>query len=342
MYKIINNRKPVFELYAQSLINAGVFTDEFVKEMIKNKNTYLEGAFERSRNKKFEQEAWILKPAQDVLEPSKHGKPRDTGVDLTLLKNIGKQICNLPSDVNPHPQVKKVYEARLQSIESGEGIDWATGEALAFSSLIHDGYSVRLSGEDVERGTFSHRHAVVFDQTHDRKYIPIKSLLSPEQQYRVVFSNSHLSEFGVLGFEYGYSIANPNTLVLWEGQFGDFSNEAQVIIDNFLVSGESKWGVQCGLTMLLPHGYDGQGPEHSSARLERYLELSDDNPFNILSNPEYKADKERPFRDTNIQVCVPTTSSNYFHLLRRQLRRKFRKPLIIMSPKKLLRHKGVT
>lgn len=340
MYKIINNRKPIFELYAQKLIQEGTVSEDQIKQIIKGYNKNLEEAYERSRNQKFEQDSWIMKPAQDILESTKHGKPRDTGVNLDLLRTIGKQITQIPSEVTPHIQVKKVYENRLQSIESGEGIDWATAESLAFASLIHDGYNVRLSGEDVERGTFSHRHAVIFDQVHDRKYTPIKGLLSPEEQHRATFSNSHLSEFGVLGFEYGYSIANPNTLVLWEAQFGDFVNEAQVIIDNFLVSGESKWGVQCGLTLLLPHGYDGQGPEHSSARLERFLELSDDSPFNISSNAEYKADKEKPFRDTNIQVCVPTSASNYFHLLRRQLRRNFRKPLIVMSPKKLLRHKG--
>jgi len=342
MYKIIANKKPVFDLYAERLVQEGVLTQDQVKETIRKYTKNLEEAFERSRTQKFEQESWIMKPAQDILEPTKHGRPRDTGVNIPLLKEISRKIHTLPSDLNVHPQVRKVYEARYHSVENGEGVDWATGEALAFASLIHDGYSVRLSGEDVERGTFSHRHAVIFDQVQDRKYIPIRSLLPEEEHHKCVFSNSHLSEFGVLGFEYGYAISNPNCLTIWEAQFGDFANEAQVIIDNFIASGESKWGVQCGLTLLLPHGYDGQGPEHSSARLERFLELSDDNPFNILSNPEYKADKDRPFRESNIQVCVPTTASNYFHLLRRQLRRKFRKPLIIMSPKKLLRHKGVT
>ena len=212
---------------------------------------------------------------------------------------------------------------------------------MAFGSLLTDGYGVRLSGEDVERGTFSHRHAVIFDQNKDTKYTPLKTLIPKEDLHRLTLSNSHLSEFGVLGFEYGYTLANPNILVIWEAQFGDFANEAQVIIDNFIASGESKWGTQSGITMLLPHGYDGQGPEHSSARLERFLELSDDNPFTITEQETYKKDKELAYKQCNIQVCVPTTPANYFHLLRRQLRRAFRKPLIIMSPKKLLRHKGV-
>lgn len=341
MYQIINKTKPVFEKYAERLVAEGVLSHQEVQDMIAKFNQRLEKAYEKSRTQKFEQESWIMKPAEDILEATKHGPPRDTGVEVSLLRELGRKITTLPAEITPHPLLKKIYEARLKTIEDGKGIDWATGESLAFASLAADGYGVRLSGEDVERGTFSHRHCVIFDQSKDTKYTPIKHLLPESERHKVTFTNSHLSEFGVLGFEYGYAIANPNVLVCWEAQFGDFANEAQVIIDNFIAAGEAKWGTQSGIVMLLPHGYDGQGPEHSSARLERFLELSDDNPFTVPSMEEYKKDKALAFRKCNIQVCVPTSPSNYFHLLRRQLRRNFRKPLVIMAPKKLLRHKGV-
>lgn len=341
MYQIIAKTPTVYEKYSSKLIQDGTVNKEDLQNYIQQFNQRLEKAYENSRAQKFEQEKWIIKPAEDILESTKHGPPRDTGVDPAFLKEIGKKITTIPPEVTPHPQLKKIYEARYKSIEEGKGLDWATGESLAFASLALDGYGVRLSGEDVERGTFSHRHAVVFDQTKDAKYCPIRQLLPEQDRHRVTFSNSHLSEFGILGFEYGHALANPNILNLWEAQFGDFANEAQVIIDNFIASGESKWGTQSGIVLLLPHGYDGQGPEHSSARLERFLELSDDDPFNIPTQEQYKSDKDLAFRQCNIQVCVPTTPANYFHLLRRQLRRSFRKPLIIMSPKKLLRHKLV-
>ena len=201
-------------------------------------------------------------------------------------------------------------------IETGEGIDWATGEALAFGTLMLDGHRVRLSGEDCQRGTFSQRHAVLVDQTNQNEYTPLNNI-RPDQAHIEIF-NSLLSEYGVLGFEYGYAISDPNVLVLWEGQFGDFANGAQVMIDQFIASGETKWLRMCGLVMLLPHGSEGQGPEHSSARPERYLQLCAEN---------------------NMAVCNLTTPANYFHALRRQLKRNFRKPLVLMTPKSLLRHK---
>ena len=201
-------------------------------------------------------------------------------------------------------------------IDTGEGIDWATGEALAFGTLLLDGHRVRLSGEDCQRGTFSQRHAVLIDQTNQNEYVPLNNIRAGQAQIEIF--NSLLSEVGVLGFEYGYALADPGVLVLWEAQFGDFANGAQVIIDQFLASGETKWLRMCGLTLLLPHGHEGQGPEHSSARLERYLQLC---------------------AERNMTVCNLTTPANYFHALRRQLKRNFRKPLVLMTPKSLLRHK---
>ena len=215
-----------------------------------------------------------------------------------------------------HPRLRRVIQQRRKAIEEGSGIDWATAEHLAFASLLVEGFPVRLSGEDVGRGTFSQRHAVIYDQTTEEKYIPLLHLKPKQASIEVI--DSILSEEGVLGFEYGYSLADPNCLTIWEAQFGDFANGAQVYYDQFISSGESKWLRLCGLVNLLPHGYEGQGPEHSSARLERFLQL---------------------YAENNIQVVCPSTPASYFHVLRRQLHREFRKPLIVMTPKSLLRHK---
>ena len=222
----------------------------------------------------------------------------------------------MPEGFDVNPKIARQLEAKRAMIETGEGIDWATGEALAFGTLLLEGNRVRLSGEDCQRGTFSQRHAVLIDQTNQNEYVPLNNI-APGQASIEIF-NSLLSEAGVLGFEYGYTLADPRTLVLWEAQFGDFANGAQVIIDQFLARGETKWLRMSGLVMLLPHGYEGQGPEHSSARLERYLQLC---------------------AERNMQVGNLTTPANYFHALRRQLKRNFRKPLVLMTPKSLLRHK---
>jgi 2-oxoglutarate dehydrogenase E1 component len=222
----------------------------------------------------------------------------------------------VPKDFDLNPKLKRFIDGRKKAIDSGEGVDWAFGEALAFGTLLAEGDPVRLSGQDSGRGTFSQRHSVYIDQTTEERYVPLNHVQEGQAQYEVI--DSPLSEAGVLGFEYGYSQAEPNALVLWEAQFGDFANGAQVIVDQFISSGEAKWLRMSGLVMLLPHGYEGQGPEHSSARLERYLQLCGED---------------------NMQVVNCTTPANYFHVLRRQLNRDFRKPLIVMTPKSLLRHK---
>jgi 2-oxoglutarate dehydrogenase E1 component len=243
---------------------------------------------------------------------------------------MAEKINYIPEGFKMHPQLKKHYEQRITSVREGKGIDWATAEALAWGHLLEEGYTVRLSGQDVERGTFSHRHAVLHDQVTGEKYIPMLNIVKNPHNFQI--HNSHLSEFAVLGFELGFSYYSPDSLVMWEAQFGDFANGAQIIIDQFLSSGESKWHVPTGLTLLLPHGLDGQGPEHSSCRIERFLELMDDDYRKIT-------DMDHQIQRTNMQVCNPSFSANYFHVLLRQVKRQFRKPLIIPSPKKLLRFK---
>jgi len=229
---------------------------------------------------------------------------------------VGKKISTIPNDLKAHKTIKKIFEARHQIFEKNMPIDWSTAESLAFGTLLTEGFSVRLSGQDSGRGTFSQRHAVIRNQDNHDRYIPLNNIELKQKKFEII--DSLLSELAVLGFEFGYSISEPETLVLWEAQFGDFANGGQVIIDQFITSGESKWGRASGLVLLLPHGYEGQGPEHSSARLERFLQLC---------------------AGENIQVVNCTTPSNYFHVLRRQMHRDFRKPLIVMTPKSLLRHK---
>lgn len=226
-----------------------------------------------SKQDSFDFGDWKAKPWEAVQAPMTVGNKAGTAVNLELLKDIGKKISTIPSDFNIHPQLKKIFQARLTSIETGEHIDMATAEALAFATLLNEGFSVRLSGQDVERGAFSQRHAILVDQKKVYNYRPIMNVLPENERTpdRFTVVNSHLSEYGALGFEYGYSITNPNCLTIWEAEFGDFANGAQIIIDNYIASGESKWDVQTGLVVLLPHGMDGQGPEHSSGRMERYL-----------------------------------------------------------------------
>ncbi len=235
---------------------------------------------------------------------------------MKQLKELGKKLSEIPAGFNAHKTIQRFMENRAKMIETGDGIDWAMAEALAFGSLCLDGHKIRLSGQDCERGTFSQRHSVLYDQETEERYIPLANLSPDQARFEVI--NSMLSEEAVLGFEYGYSLARPNALTLWEAQFGDFANGAQVVFDQFISSGERKWLRMSGLVCLLPHGYEGQGPEHSSARLERFLQLC---------------------AEDNMQVANVTTPANYFHILRRQMKRDFRKPLILMTPKSLLRHK---
>ena len=239
-----------------------------------------------------------------------------TGSDIKKLQEISDKINIIPKEINVHKTISKILDNRKAVVKNGKNIDWSTAEALAFGSLLEEGYPVRLVGQDSGRGTFSQRHSVLRNQLDNSRYIPLNNISKNQKQFEVV--DSFLSELAVLGFEYGYSLVEPNTLTLWEAQFGDFANGAQVVIDQFIASGERKWSRASGLVMLLPHGYEGQGPEHSSARLERFLQL--------CSND-------------NMQVMNCTTPANYFHALRRQMHRDFRKPLIIMTPKSLLRHK---
>ena len=279
----------------------------------------LDGELEVAGNYKANKADWLdgrwsgFKAVREDVDDPRRGK---TGVPADILREIAQRITTPPPGFHLHRTIQRFFDNRAKAVETGKGIDWATAEALAFGSLLIEGHRVRLSGQDVERGTFSQRHAVVIDQENEQRYTSLNSIREGQANLEVI--NSMLSEEAVLGFEYGYSLADPNSLVLWEAQFGDFANGAQVVIDQFISSGERKWLRMSGLTLLLPHGYEGQGPEHSSARLERFLQMC---------------------AEDNMQVANCTTPSNYFHILRRQLNREFRKPLVLMTPKSLLRHK---
>jgi len=319
MYNRIKEMRTTRTLYAERLAKEGSVTAEESSAVLDGFTATLEDAFQAAQSFKPNKADWLeghwtgLKPATDGQNVE---QLHETAVALDTLREVGSALCRVPADFTPNPKISRQLDAKKQAIETGEGIDWATGEALAFGTLLLEGHRVRLSGEDVQRGTFSHRHAYLIDQKTQAEYVPLNNIR--EGQPRFDAFNSLLSEFGVLGFDYGYSLADPHTLVLWEGQFGDFANGAQVIIDQFLASAETKWLRMSGLVMLLPHGMEGQGPEHSSARLERYLQLC---------------------AERNMRVCNFTTPANYFHALRRQLKANYRKPLVLMSPKSLLRHK---
>ncbi len=316
MYKKIKDKATTREMYAAQLVQESVVTGDEAKAMSDEFNTYLEQAFEATKSYKPNKADYLEGKWSGMKVAYGDDRRGETSVPLTKLKDIGYHISSVPSGFTANPKILRLLEAKKKMFDTGADIDWATGEALAFGSLLKDGYAVRLSGQDVGRGTFSHRHAIMYDQNTEEKYIPLQHLDAAQPKFEA--HDSPLSEFAVLGFEYGYSLAEPRTLAIWEAQFGDFVNGAQTIIDQFISSGESKWLRMSGLVMLLPHGYEGQGPEHSSARPERFLELC---------------------AEDNWQVVNLTTPSNYFHALRRQMCRDFRKPLIMFSPKSLLRHK---
>nr|WP_137678061.1 2-oxoglutarate dehydrogenase E1 component [Parerythrobacter lutipelagi] len=316
MYDAIRSHKKVSYLYADSLIEEGVIEAGAAPQMRDEFAAHLQDEFDAAKSYKPNHADWfggrwagLNKPA----DPESARRNVETAIPKKLFDSLGRTLTTVPDDLNIHKTLSRVIDAKREMFKSGEGFDWATAEALAYGSLVTEGYGVRLSGQDSGRGTFSQRHAVWVDQTDERKYIPLCQL--PHGKFEVY--DSPLSEYGVLGFEYGFAMADPKTLVLWEAQFGDFANGAQIMIDQFIASGEVKWLRANGLVLLLPHGYEGQGPEHSSARLERFLQLC---------------------ANDNIQVCNITTPANYFHVLRRQMLRPFRKPLVIMTPKSLLRH----
>ena len=338
MYKVIQQHPSVLTKYSAKLVNEGIITPEDFVSMKEKINNIMEEEFTASKDYVPKQRDWLASHWQGFKSPDQLSRIADTGLPMDHIKNLGQLITAIPAGFTPHRVVKRVYENRRAMIENGKGIDWAMGEALAFASLLDEGNHVRLSGQDVERGTFSHRHALIHDQITGERFIPLRNVYSGNPgrgQNFFTVCNSSLSEYGVLGFELGYSLEHPNCLILWEAQFGDFSNTAQVIIDQFISSGEAKWLRQSGITLLLPHGYDGQGPEHSSARLERFLQMADEDPTQI---PEMEMERRTQLQECNWQICNVTTPANYFHMLRRQVHREFRKPLVVMSPKNLLRH----
>src|SRR6516164_6479457 len=318
MYKAIAAHPTTLEIYGKKLIDEGIVTAAEVEKMKAEWRAHLDAELEAGLGYRANKADWLDGRWSGYTTAGDADDPRrgQTGVEIATLKDIGGKITAVPPDFHLHKTLQRFLDNRRKAIETGAGIDWATAEALAFCSLLLEDHRVRLSGQDSERGTFSQRHSVLIDHENEKRYTPFNNLRERQARFEVV--NSMLSEEGVLGFEYGYTLAEPDALTLWEAQFGDFANGAQVLFDQFISSGERKWLRMSGLVCLLPHGYEGQGPEHSSARLERFLSMC---------------------AEDNMQVANCTTPANYFHILRRQLKRDFRKPLILMTPKSLLRHK---
>ena len=314
MYKAIKDQPSTREIYARTLIGQGVVTPDQVEGWVAEFAAFLDKEFDAGKTYRADKADW-MDGKWSGLEKGGEG-PGDTSAPLQKLRDLGLKMTAMPEGVDVHPTVKRVIEGRRKTIEAGEGLDWGTAEHLSFATLLDEGTPVRLSGQDSVRGTFVQRHSAIVDQSTEARFYPLDHLRPGQAHFEVI--DSALSEEAVLGFEYGYSTADPDTLTLWEAQFGDFANGAQVVVDQFISSGERKWLRMSGLVMLLPHGYEGQGPEHSSARLERYLQMC---------------------AEDNMQVVNCTTPANYFHVLRRQVKRSFRKPLVVMTPKSLLRHK---
>ncbi|MEN7535962.1 2-oxoglutarate dehydrogenase E1 component [Aurantiacibacter flavus] len=316
MYAAIKQHPRVSEVYSERLKSEGVIEAGTAPAMREEFTKQLDEEFEAGQSYKPNEADWFAGRWSGLHKPAdpEHARRNiDTAIDKKLFDHLGRTLTTVPDDVTIHKTLQRVLDAKREMFETGSGFDWATAEALAFGSLVTEGFGVRLSGQDSGRGTFSQRHAIWIDQKTEAKYVPLSNL--PHGKFEVY--DSTLSEYGVLGFEYGFAMADPKTLVLWEAQFGDFANGAQIIIDQYIAAAEAKWLRANGLVLLLPHGFEGQGPEHSSARLERFLQLC---------------------ANDNIQVCNITSPANYFHVLRRQMLRPFRKPLVIMTPKSLLRH----
>ncbi len=316
MYKKIGKHATTCDIYGRRLIEEGIITDQWIHKEEQDFRQFLEDEFAAGEQFKPNKADWLDGKWSGFALPEGDERRGDTAVDEQRLQEIGRVLTEVPENFKAHKTLQRILKAKRKMFDDGQGLDWATAEALAFGSLLMEGYPVRLSGQDSRRGTFSQRHSQFVHQETEKRYTPLNYLSTDQAKFEVIDSN--LSEFAVMGFEYGYSTADPNSLVMWEGQFGDFANGAQVIFDQFISSGERKWLRMSGLVLLLPHGYEGQGPEHSSARLERYLQGC---------------------AQDNLQVANCTTPSNYFHILRRQMKRPFRKPLILMTPKSLLRHK---
>lgn len=316
MYKQIKTQKTTREIYGQSLIASNTLSEEEAQAEVDKFSQFMDEAFAAADSYKNNKADYLEGKWSDMKVAPDGDRRGDTAMEMDNLKRIGKVLTTVPDGFKVNSKILRQLKAKEKMLETGEGFDWAMAEGLAFGALVDDGFAVRLSGQDCGRGTFSHRHAVLYDQETEEKYFPLSHVKDDQGRFEV--HDSPLSEFAVMGFEYGYASADPNTLVMWEGQFGDFVNGAQTIIDQFLSSGETKWLRMCGLVLMLPHGMEGQGPEHSSARLERFLQAS---------------------AEDNWQVANCTTPANFFHILRRQMCRNFRKPLILMTPKSLLRHK---
>ncbi len=316
MYETIKKKKSAASIYANKLLEQEVVNQKQIDYLKDQIWSDLEKKFEKAKNYKLKTKSWMGGQwsglSRAPKDPLRRGK---TSVSEKSLKDTGIKITNIPGNFNLHPKLQKFNNARIKAIKTGKGIDWSFAEALAIGSLLKEGYQVRLAGQDSGRGTFSQRHSVFYDQKTEERYIPLNNISKKQKEFEIV--DSFLSELGVLGFEYGYSLADPNTLVMWEAQFGDFANGAQIIIDQFITSSERKWMQMSGLVMLLPHGHEGMGPEHSSARIERFLQMA---------------------AEDNIQIVNCTTPASYFHALRRQIHRNFRKPLIVFTPKSTLRH----
>ena len=350
LYKKIKEHPSTLQIYEKQLIDSGDATKEELDEIKKQTLEMYEADLEAGKTYEPKGNDWLSSKWAGFKSPKQLSRIRSTGVDIEQLRMIGIAAGTVPENFKLHRQMKKIFKQRAEMAERGTGIDWGTAEAMAFGSLLIEGNHVRVSGQDVQRGTFSHRHAVVKDQDSEEEFTPLNNiaktvdesspmevLRKPDTQAGFTCRNSILSEFGVLGFELGYSLENPNSLVLWEAQFGDFSNGAQIIIDQFISSGEDKWLRQTGITLLLPHGYDGQGAEHSSCRLERFLQMVDEDCHYV---PNMARDERTQIQKCNWQVVNCTTPANYFHALRRQIHRDFRKPLVVISPKNLLRLKS--